>query len=143
MDLLLASLYRKTYYQFCTTTFLQKGNSYHALEKCKGVKRIRYRYEERNRMVINEVINDMIEKIEAQTLVETQTLVEAQTQMLIVQEAQTLVEAQTPVQTPVVLEEQEKPNMDDSWCIDYGIDSVKIFHGHVPLCNVNDDSDDF
>jgi hypothetical protein len=108
MDLLLASLYRKTYYQFCTTTFS---------------KRIRYRYEERNRMVINEVINDMIEKIEAQEAQETQT--------------------QTPVQTPVVLEEQEKTNMDDSWCIDYGIDAVKIFHGHVPLCNVSDDSDDF
>jgi hypothetical protein len=139
MDLLLASLYRKTYYQLCTTTFLQKGNSYHALEKCKGVKNIRYRYEERNRMVINEVINDMIEKIEAQTLVEAQTQTPVQTP--VVQEAQT----QTPVQTPLqtLVEEQEKTNMDDSWCIDYGIDAVKIFHGHVPLCNVSDDSDDF
>ena len=115
MDLLLASLYRKTYYQFCTTTFS---------------KRIRYRYEERNRIVINEVINDMIEKIEAQTLVE------AQTQTPVVQEAQTPVAHDQE-------QEQEKTNMDDSWCIDYGIDAVKIFHGHVPLCNVSDDSDDF
>ena len=32
--------------------------------------------------------------------------------------------------------------MNDSWSVGYGIEGVKIYHGHVSLCHSNDTSDD-
>ena len=32
--------------------------------------------------------------------------------------------------------------MNDSWSAGYGIEGVKIYHGHVSLCHSNDTSDD-